>query len=735
MEKFMQKLEAFWSAQSSTGKGVIAALALVAFTFIGLLASPDGNFLKASLLGESQPDPFDGTVYPVQETLNWMKMTSEEYTGFRDGSYTYEVGKAAGKVMDVPRYDTQLLLNDPSSLSWSGADLDIRNTLLTYVTAYMGAYTGGAEAAHEYEGSHLAVDIRAPRGTPVYAIANGKVTKAKTDTSNGNVVVIKHPNVPSLEDPDATTTYYSSYLHLDSYSVRDGQIVQKGDQIGTVGTTGISTTHHLHFQVDRDTAPWHPYWPFTWSEVSALGLDFFSGVNEGVGQDKAIANTIHPYQWIHANEETVRVASSEEEVVEVTEEEVTEEEVVETETEEESETSESTAVALSITASEKTLIDGQTAALRLEVLDKDGELVQDYSGEFTVTASPEAMGTLSSSLVSVENGEAMISYTAGEREVVTLSMSDGDISGSVKITVTDVIGEVESFRLDYDTEVKLGEEVEVIITALDENGLKTPAPVEGGVLIKAEGVEGETSKGLLSFGDFIAGQATITFTPGEAGSVTLLADGGDIKGSGAVMTVSEEKVSPFTDVPSEHPNYTALMYLKQKGVIAGYNDGSFKPDAKVNRAEATKIILGGSGIDALTPVVSSEFPDVELDQWYAGWVERARELGIVSGNPDGTFTPRSSLNGAEALKIILLTNDVDLSTTTVLRDPYEDVFADQWFALYYQYAKEKFLVEADRDNKVYPSSDMTRGELAEVMYRLMRMVETGEESYSHDLDE
>jgi murein DD-endopeptidase MepM/ murein hydrolase activator NlpD len=65
--------------------------------------------------------------------------------------------------------------------------------------------------------------------------------------------------------------------------------------------TGITTTPHLHFQIDKSTAAYHPYWPYSFSEASKLGLDFFTAVNVGLGKENAIAYTVHPLDFVQNN--------------------------------------------------------------------------------------------------------------------------------------------------------------------------------------------------------------------------------------------------------------------------------------------------------------------------------------------------------------------------------------------------------------------------------------------------
>ncbi len=87
---------------------------------------------------------------------------------------------------------------------------------------------------------HHGVDYAAPSGTPVYAVADGTITRASYDRSGGNTIRIKHSR--GLE---------TAYLHLSKYGagIRAGRRVSQGDLIGYVGSTGLSTGPHLDYRV------------------------------------------------------------------------------------------------------------------------------------------------------------------------------------------------------------------------------------------------------------------------------------------------------------------------------------------------------------------------------------------------------------------------------------------------------------------------------------------------------
>lgn len=100
---------------------------------------------------------------------------------------------------------------------------------------------------------HRALDILAPRGTPVLSADDGKILRVRPNALGGNTVY--------ATDPAGRVVYY--YAHLDAYQpgLAEGQTIARGDVLGIVGTTGNAPkdTPHLHFQVMRMPAD-GKYW-------------------------------------------------------------------------------------------------------------------------------------------------------------------------------------------------------------------------------------------------------------------------------------------------------------------------------------------------------------------------------------------------------------------------------------------------------------------------------------------
>lgn len=94
---------------------------------------------------------------------------------------------------------------------------------------------------------HNGIDFGARTGTPVYATGNGIVEFVGTNGGFGKTIIIRH--ISGLR---------TVYAHLNSYSVKNGEFVAHDKKIGTVGSTGISTGPHLHYEITRNKKALNP---------------------------------------------------------------------------------------------------------------------------------------------------------------------------------------------------------------------------------------------------------------------------------------------------------------------------------------------------------------------------------------------------------------------------------------------------------------------------------------------
>jgi murein DD-endopeptidase MepM/ murein hydrolase activator NlpD len=106
---------------------------------------------------------------------------------------------------------------------------------------------------------HLGIDIAGPIGTPILSVADGRVIEAGPASGFGLWVRVEHA--------DGTITVYG---HVDTFNVREGQVVKAGEQIARMGNRGFSTGPHLHFEV------WNPGGqkinPLTWLNARGVSV-------------------------------------------------------------------------------------------------------------------------------------------------------------------------------------------------------------------------------------------------------------------------------------------------------------------------------------------------------------------------------------------------------------------------------------------------------------------------------
>jgi hypothetical protein len=129
-----------------------------------------------------------------------------------------------------------------------------------------GALAGGKIKAHNHKGQ----DIAAPTGTKVKSVDDGVVVRSTPPEQSGgygNFIIVKHKD------------FYSAYGHLSKRDVNKGDTVKKGQLIGLVGSTGMSTGPHLHFEIRKSEngsqVDPKPY--LTGSELNSTILDKTSG--------------------------------------------------------------------------------------------------------------------------------------------------------------------------------------------------------------------------------------------------------------------------------------------------------------------------------------------------------------------------------------------------------------------------------------------------------------------------
>lgn len=186
-----------------------------------------------SIVGEVFLPTYDLIATLIEEKVG-------EYPAFPNATSTFsEIGG-----FDPPsKLRTQAQAMADACASTVGSILSEKMKVVQPVTGRVSSSFGAREAPTEGASTeHAGEDIAAPVGTPIYAALAGTVSFAGKRGGYGNLIIIAHP--------DGT---FTRYAHCDTILVSKGQVVEAGEQIGTVGKSGNVTGPHLHFEVRTST--------------------------------------------------------------------------------------------------------------------------------------------------------------------------------------------------------------------------------------------------------------------------------------------------------------------------------------------------------------------------------------------------------------------------------------------------------------------------------------------------
>ena len=170
----------------------------------------------------------------------------------------------------------------------------------------------------------------------------------------------------------------------------------------------------------------------------------------------------------------------------------------------------------------------------------------------------------------------------------------------------------------------------------------------------------------------------------------------------------------FTD-DAEIPSWAeeAIEELMDQGVISGNDDGSFAPNRQLNRAEVSKIIVLGTGVDFDT-TGGPHFPDVSEGDWFYDYIETMYNYGWVNGYPDGEFRPGVGIGRAELAKMVVNAFEIDQDLSGAPH--FDDVNESDWFYGYVETAYNNGLMRGYGDGTFGPGNAVTRAETSKIVY-------------------
>ena len=110
------------------------------------------------------------------------------------------------------------------------------------------------------------------------------------------------------------------------------------------------------------------------------------------------------------------------------------------------------------------------------------------------------------------------------------------------------------------------------------------------------------------------------------------------------------QTNDYSDSPKELWCNNAISTLSNMGIIDGYNDGTFRPYGKITRAQFAKMAV--NFFETTAEEYQGYFTDVPADAWFASYVEAASRVEIINGYQDGTFKPNEFITRAQACVIV-----------------------------------------------------------------------------------
>jgi murein DD-endopeptidase MepM/ murein hydrolase activator NlpD len=194
----------------------------------------DDNMWKGGIGGHNEYENFEQykrageTIIETQRKLRRLK-------------YSLVVqSKSLDTIMNYAKKEEKFLASRPSIKP-------VRSDKLSKGVSFLSGFGYRIHPIFKVKKMHYGIDFTAPKGTAIQATGSGRVVKATRNSGFGNHIIIDHG-----------FGYQSIYAHLSKINVRQGEKVVRGQLIGTVGSSGISTAPHCHYEVHVNGKPVNP---------------------------------------------------------------------------------------------------------------------------------------------------------------------------------------------------------------------------------------------------------------------------------------------------------------------------------------------------------------------------------------------------------------------------------------------------------------------------------------------
>ncbi|MFA5103576.1 MAG: S-layer homology domain-containing protein [Candidatus Margulisiibacteriota bacterium] len=184
------------------------------------------------------------------------------------------------------------------------------------------------------------------------------------------------------------------------------------------------------------------------------------------------------------------------------------------------------------------------------------------------------------------------------------------------------------------------------------------------------------------------------------------------------------RVASFADVPDDYWAFESVELGATAGLFEGYPDKLFRPNQVMSRAELTTMMVRVSKPDIKQSIERQVFPDLPYYHWSVRYVEAAKDMGLVIGYPDKNFKADKKIDRAEGVTVGARFDGGYIVDPD--EKPYSDVSKKSWAAGYIETAKQKGLLDYISTERFAPKQGLTRAEAAEIISKTdfgTRMIE------------
>ncbi|WP_282020316.1 S8 family peptidase [Planomicrobium okeanokoites] len=189
----------------------------------------------------------------------------------------------------------------------------------------------------------------------------------------------------------------------------------------------------------------------------------------------------------------------------------------------------------------------------------------------------------------------------------------------------------------------------------------------------------------------------------------------NLYGHGLVQSL-QSKVALFPDLRTDYWYSESIQYIFERGIVTGFPDGTYRPESTITRAEAMTMI--GRALGLKTDATKHYFKDVKTDSYAAGYINKAYELGYIKGVTSTSFHPESPIKRGDMAVIMKRVFEL----TSSGGNTFSDVDASKYYADAVQATYENGIVQGYKiDNTFRPEASITRAENAEILSKSLKL--------------